>query len=408
MVTTLKKNILIINAGSSSIKFQLYLIDNNANFKVVCKGLAERINVDGRLVINYQNQETTINVKMPDHQTAATTILEYLKQQQIIKDFKNIIAVGHRIVHGGLMRESVIVNEKVIKNLQDNIKLAPLHNPAGLSALEAFRSVTNCQHTLVFDTTFHQTMPKINYIYPVPDVWYHDYQVRRYGFHGISYHYIMNQLPTIINKTRENINAIICHLGNGASLCAIKNGQSYNTSMGMTPLAGLMMGTRSGDIDPGIYQYLSQQLNITSEEITNQLNSKSGLLGISGISSDTREIIKQLNSNDRARFALELYVKRIVDYIVQYQNDLDNKVDALVFSAGIGENSPVIRKMILEKIKTMDLKFDDQKNHESYQDYLPISTSESALAIYAIRTNEELMICKETYRLITLGTKKPY
>ncbi|WP_338981710.1 acetate kinase [Spiroplasma endosymbiont of Eupeodes luniger] len=404
MLSNLKKKILVINAGSSSIKFQLYEITTNKQFNPICKGLAERIFVDGKTTIKYNNNnnEFVSDTSLSNHNVAAEVILELLKSQNVIQNFNEIIAVGHRIVHGGeKIKESVLVNDDIIKIIAENIKLAPLHNPAGLSTLKAFQAVANCPHIAVFDTTFHTTMPKINYIYPVPYNWYTDYNVRRYGFHGISYHYIINKLSLIINKPVSNINAIVCHLGNGASICAIKNGKSYNTSMGFTPLAGLMMGSRSGDIDPAIHQYIAEQLNLDIVGVVNKLNNESGLLGVSQISSDTREVSQSAkDGNSQAQFTLELYAKRLVDYITQYQNDLDNKVDAIVFTAGVGENSALIREMIIKNIKTMALDYNYGKNNQSYDDYLQISNDLSSVAIYAIRTNEELMICEETYRLL--------
>ncbi|WP_342277540.1 acetate kinase [Spiroplasma endosymbiont of Nephrotoma flavescens] len=402
MLSNLKKKILVINAGSSSIKFQLYEITTNKEFNPICKGLAERIFVDGKTTIKYNNNEFVSDTPLSNHNVAAEVILELLKSQNVIQNFNEIIAVGHRIVHGGeKIKESVFVNDDITKIIAENIKLAPLHNPAGLSALKAFQAVANCSHIAVFDTTFHTTMPKINYIYPVPYNWYTDYNVRRYGFHGISYHYIINKLSLIINKPVSNINAIVCHLGNGASICAIKNGKSYNTSMGFTPLAGLMMGSRSGDIDPAIHQYIAEQLNLDIVGVVNKLNNESGLLGVSQISSDTREVSQAAkDGNSQVQFTLELYAKRVVDYITQYQNDLDNKVDAIVFTAGVGENSALIREMIIKNIKTMPLDYNRGKNNQSYDDYLQISNDLSSVAIYAIRTNEELMICEETYRLL--------
>ncbi|WP_246534698.1 acetate kinase [Spiroplasma endosymbiont of 'Nebria riversi'] len=402
MLSNLKKKILVINAGSSSIKFQLYEITTNKEFNTICKGLAERIFVDGKTTIKYNNNEFVSDTPLSNHNVAAEVILELLKSQNVIQNFNEIIAVGHRIVHGGeKIKESALVNDDITKIIAENIKLAPLHNSAGLSALKAFQAVANCPHIAVFDTTFHTTMPKINYIYPVPYNWYTDYNVRRYGFHGISYHYIINKLSLIINKPVSNINAIVCHLGNGASICAIKNGKSYNTSMGFTPLAGLMMGSRSGDIDSAIHQYIAEQLNLDIVGVVNKLNNESGLLGVSQISSDTREVSQAAkDGNSQAQFTLELYAKRVVDYISQYQNDLDNKVDAIVFTAGVGENSALIREMIIKNIKTMALDYNRGKNNQSYDDYLQISNDLSSVAIYAIRTNEELMICEETYRLL--------
>lgn len=400
--------ILIINAGSSSIKFQLYDI-NNEQYIVKCKGLAERIGIDGKLTFEYGspiNKESK-NLLLSDHNVTAKIILEQLKEKNIIKDFKDVAGVGHRIVHGSTkITKSVIVNDEVIKTIKECIKLAPLHNPAGLAALTAFQNVIKNPHIAVFDTTFHTTMPKINYTYPVPNSWTNQYSVRRYGFHGISYQYIIKKLSEIIKKPINEINTIVCHLGNGASICAIKNGKSYNTSMGFTPLAGLMMGTRSGDIDPSIIEYMANELKSNSNnqpllasEVTNILNKQSGLLGISG-SSDLRDIIAKKDEDPNSMFALQLFTKRIADFIVQYQNDLENKVDALVFTAGIGENSNLIRQMVIGKVKTLNLSLDEDKNNQNYDDYLLISNLKSQCNIYKIRTNEELMICQDTLDLI--------
>lgn len=399
--------ILIINAGSSSIKFQLYDI-NNGQHIVKCKGLAERIGIDGKLTFEYGNpiKKESISVPLPEHNVTAKIILEKLKEKEIIKDFKDVIGVGHRIVHGSTkITKSVIVDDEVIKTIKECIKLAPLHNPAGLAALKAFQLVIKSPHIAVFDTTFHTTMPKINYTYPVPNSWTNKYSVRRYGFHGISYQYIIKKLSEIINKPINEINAIVCHLGNGASICAIKNGKSYNTSMGFTPLAGLMMGTRSGDIDPSIIEYMANELKLNdcpllASEVINILNKQSGLLGISG-SSDLRDIIAKKDQDSNAMFALELFTKRIADFIVQYQNDLENKIDAIVFTAGIGENSNLIRQMVIEKVKTLNLFLNQDKNAANYDDYLLISSIKSQCNIFKIRTNEELMMCKDTLDLLT-------
>lgn len=413
---TKQDKILVINSGSSSIKFQLFNIINKQkqpDFIMLCKGLVERIAIKNSNFIievaigdNFVKYEVTKDIA--DHVVGAQTIIDALIKYQVIANFADIKGVGHRIVHGGQkFNSSIIIDSEVISGIKSCISLAPLHNPPALKGLSSFQKlIPHAKHVAVFDTSFHTTIPQEKYLYSVPYDWYKLYQVRRYGFHGTSYRYILDKLTNILNKPKEKINAIICHLGNGASICAIKDGKSFNTSMGLTPLDGLIMGSRSGIIDPSIHGYMCQvKPQATIETITNDLNKNSGLLGISEHSSDLRDVL--IISNDKnhkqqlqSQLAIKMFVQRIANYIVQYANDLVNNIDALVFTAGIGENSAIIRQLIISEIKIITLKLAVNKNNDKYHDYLEISDQQSQIPIFKIRTNEELMICQDTYNLL--------
>lgn len=418
----MNNKILVINTGSSSIKFQLFLIKNqNPEFQVLAKGLVERIGLDSskiniEVIENNKLVSYEKKVNIDDHEVGAKLIIDQLKSLVVIKDFNEIVGVGHRLVHGGSkFKKSVIIDTTVEKAIVDSVLLAPLHNPAALKGYKAFKVLNpNVPHIAVFDTSFHMSLSQSEFLYSVPYSWYQKYQVRKYGFHGISYRYILSKLADILKKQQSNVNAIVCHLGNGASICAIKDGSSYNTTMGLTPLDGLIMGTRSGVIDPSIHEYVCEVTKNTSESlsinsITSILNKGSGLLGISEISSDIRDVVSVANDknhpkHNKAKLAIEMFCSRIANYIIQYANDLDNKVDVLVFTAGIGENAYEIRKLIIDKIKLLSLKIDDEANIKSYQDYLCISNSDSSqIPIYKIRTNEEIIICQDTYHNLTLN-----
>lgn len=410
--------ILVINAGSSSIKFQLFsIINNQPQFQLLAKGLVERIGIkdskvsiellEGTSLIKYDKQ-----IDVADHAFGAKLIIEQLELYSVIKSFDEVAGVGHRLVHGGeKFKESTIITQAVETALIKSISLAPLHNPAALKGYNAFKALNpKIKHVAVFDTSFHMTLAEEKYLYPTPYQWYQKYQVRKYGFHGISYRYILEKLGTILKKDEQQINAVVCHLGNGASICAIKNGVSYNTTMGLTPLDGLMMGTRSGVIDPSIHQYICEVTKDSSEKqtivsVTDTLNKESGLLGVSGVSSDIRDVTaaKEDASHPKhhlASLAIKMFCQRIANYIIQYTNDLENKVDALVFTAGIGENANLIRQWIIAEIKILALQLDSKANDQKYDDYLLISSSQSVLPIYKIRTNEEIMICQDTYNLL--------
>ncbi|WP_425381628.1 acetate kinase [Spiroplasma endosymbiont of Polydrusus pterygomalis] len=407
-----QNKILVINAGSSSIKFQLFnTIDNQ--FTILCKGLVERIAIkNSNFIIEIANGDKFIKHEVtkdiPNHLAGARVVIDALRQYQVIADFADIKRIGHRMVHGGQkFNSSIIIDDKVIAGIKSCIPLAPLHNPAALEGLSSFQElVSHAKHVAVFDTSFHTTLSEEKYLYSVPYDWYKSYEVRRYGFHGTSYRYILEKLTNILNKPKDKINTIICHLGNGASICAIKNGKSFNTSMGLTPLDGLIMGSRSGIIDPSIHGYMcSVNTETTIETITNDLNKSSGLLGISGHSSDLRDVLASSNDKShqhhlQSQLAITMFVQRIANYIIQYANDLANNVDALVFTAGIGENSAMIRQLVIEEIKVLNLKLVASKNDDQYNDYLEISDKQSQIPIFKIRTNEELMICHDTYNLL--------
>lgn len=410
--------ILVINAGSSSIKFQLFqLVNEKPEFEILAKGLVERIAISGSRIIteiiknkNVVKHEKTITIK--DHDFGAKLIIEQLEAFKVIKDFDEVVGIGHRLVHGGQkFVTSTIINHQVETALIESVALAPLHNPPALKGYHAFKVLNpKIKHVAVFDTSFHCTLPAEKYLYSVPYSWYQNYQIKRYGFHGISYRYILEKLTEILKKPIQNINTIVCHLGNGASVCAIKKGQSYNTSMGLTPLDGLIMGTRSGIIDPSIHNYLCQITKNSKQpetivSVTDALNKDSGLLGISEVSSDIRDVVAAQNDNKhpkqkQAALAIKMFTQRIANYIIQYANDLDNEVDALVFTAGIGENAAEIRQAIIDEIKILSLKLNEKKNQASYSDYLLISESSSKIPVYKIRTNEEIMICYDTFTLI--------
>lgn len=412
------KKILVINAGSSSIKFQLFeIVSKKPEFNVIAKGLVERIAIsDSRIVSevfkngDFEKHEVKVDIK--DHDFGAKLIIEQLIKLQAIKNFDEIIGIGHRLVHGGqLFTNSIVIDNKVVSAIEDNISLAPLHNPAALKGYNAFKNLNpNTKHVAVFDTSFHTTMPEEKFLYSVPYKWYRDYQVRKYGFHGISYRYILNKLSLIKNKEINKINTVVCHLGNGASICAIKNGKSFNTTMGLTPLDGLIMGSRSGVIDPSIHNYVIEvsqgKENYDINSVTNSLNKESGLLGISELSSDLRDVInakldESHPNHKQASLAIKMFVQRIASYVIQYTNDLESNVDAIVFTAGIGENSDLIRQWVIDEIKLLNLKINSVLNKEKYDDYLLISEQDSVFEIYKIRTNEEIMICQDTFDLLS-------
>ncbi|MBE4704396.1 acetate kinase [Spiroplasma platyhelix] len=410
--------ILVINAGSSSIKFQLFnILSSKPEFQILAKGLVERIGIkDSRVSIELIQNNSFIKydkqIDVQDHAFGAKLIIEQLQLYSVISNFDEIVGIGHRLVHGGeKFKTSTIINQAAENAIIKSVSLAPLHNPAALKGYNAFKALNpKIKHVAVFDTSFHMTLPEEKYLYSTPYQWYQKYQVRKYGFHGISYRYILEKLAAILKKDEKKINAVVCHLGNGASICAIKDGQSFNTTMGLTPLDGLIMGTRSGVVDPSIHQYICEITKNTSDaqtiaSVTDILNKESGLLGISGVSSDIRDVTAAKEDENHpkhhlASLAIKMFCQRIANYIIQYSNDLDNKVDALVFTAGIGENGVLIRKWVLEEIKILSLKLNSKANEEKYDDYVLISDLSSVFPIYKIRTNEEIIICHDTYELL--------
>ncbi|WP_033160081.1 acetate kinase [Mycoplasmoides alvi] len=387
--------ILVLNAGSSSIKFQLF----DLNLNLISKGLCERIFIDGAFEITnvLTNEKIQKSTPLSNHKDALKCILNHLISLKIIENFEEIIGAGHRVVQGGnYFNDSVFVDNNVLNKIIEYSKLAPLHNKHEADVIiDLLDLIPNCKNVAVFDTTFHSTMPEINYRYAIPLEWESKYLVRRYGAHGTSFHFVTENMQNYLNK--KDLNMIICHLGNGASICAVKNGKSYNTSMGFTPLEGLIMGTRSGDIDPSVIDYLSEELNKSSKDITNFLNKKSGMLALTG-SSDMRDIFRDKVKN---KVAIEMYAQRVANYVISYANQLCGKIDGIVFTAGIGENCTPIIEKIIEFLPLLNLAYDqDALNDLSYTNIKKISNNNSKYNLYQVRTNEELMIAKNVLRFL--------
>lgn len=395
--------ILVINCGSSSLKFQL--IDSESE-KVLAKGLCERIAIDGSM-ITYQpaggEKEKTVT-PMADHTEAIRLVLDALTNEKtgVVKDLSEIDAVGHRVVHGGeRFSESVVVDDDVIKAIEDCSDLAPLHNPANLIGIHACRKLMpNVPMVVVFDTAFHQTMPQEAYLYGLPYEYYEKYKVRRYGFHGTSHSYVSKKAAELLGKKYEDLKIIVCHLGNGASVSAVKNGKCVDTSMGLTPLEGLIMGTRSGDIDPAIIEYIANKENKSIEEMLTVLNKKSGVLGLSNnLSSDFRDIENgYLAGDENAVRAMNTFCYRVLKYIGAYVAVM-NGVDAICFTAGVGENGPIIRNIVCENLGYLGIELDQAANNKRGEDIV-ITTPESRTKVCVIPTNEELAIARETARLV--------
>ena len=389
--------IISINAGSSSLKYSLFNMDDES---VISSGVFERIGIDGsKYAIKYNGEKIEQEIEINTHTDAVKMLLEKLVDLGIIKSLDEISGVGHRIVHGGSKySESVLVTDEVIEDIGNLKEFAPLHNPAHLLGINAFREVLpETPMTVVFDTAFHQTMDEVSYLYPVPYKWYEEYQVRKYGAHGTSHRYIADTYKELAGKDEFKI--ISCHIGNGGSITAIKDGKCVDTSMGFTPLAGIMMGTRSGDIDPSIVPYVMEKEGKNASEIIEDLNKKSGLLGLSQISSDMRDIVEKCDEGDpKALVARNKYVRRVVDYIAQYYVLLGG-VDAIVFTAGVGENNVPIRRLICEQLACLGVEIDLDLNN-TRGEILKISTDNSSIDVYIIPTDEELMIARDTLRLI--------
>jgi len=398
----------VINAGSSSLKYQLV---NTEDESVLAKGNAERIGISGSCLKHEPagKERVVINAELKDHTDAIKMVMNALLHPEygVIKNMSEIGAVGHRIVHGGeKFSKSVIINDEVLEAIRKNIELAPLHNPANIMGIEACRKIMpNVPNTAVFDTAFHQTMPKKAFLYAVPYEAYEKYGVRRYGFHGTSHKYVALRAAQILNRPIDSLRIITCHLGNGSSITAIKNGKSIDTSMGFTPLEGVPMGTRSGNIDPAIISYIMEKENLTSDEVNKILNKRSGVLGISGISSDFRDLFKAAEEGiERAKIALDVFVYQVEKFIGAYAVAMGG-VDCIVFTAGIGENTPEIRKGACSNLEFMGIKIDDEKNNSIPSKYKEgvISTGDSKAAVLVIPTNEELMIVRETMELLKMN-----
>ena len=396
-------NILVINCGSSSLKFQL--IDSESE-KQIAKGLCERIGIDGSQLV-YQpaggEKEETVT-PMPDHTKAIELVLNALTNEKtgVVKSLDEIGAVGHRIGHGGeKFAASTIITDEVIEAITACNDLAPLHNPANLIGIDACRKLMpNTPMVGVFDTAFHQTMPKEAYLYGLPYEYYEKYQVRRYGFHGTSHSYVSKRVAELLGKSYEDLKIIVCHLGNGASISAVKNGKCVDTSMGLTPLEGLIMGTRSGDIDPAIIEYIAHKENKSIDEVMTVLNKKSGVLGLSdNLSSDFRDLEKSyVAGEDRGLRTIQTFAYRVAKYIGAYTAAM-NGVDVICFTAGVGENSPLVRDLACERLGYLGIALDQEKNNKRGEE-LEISTPDSKVKVFAIPTNEELAIARETAALV--------
>lgn len=394
--------VLVINCGSSSLKYQVLEMETET---LLCKGLVERIGIEGS-VLKHEKvgmDKYTITIPMKDHKEAIAHVLEALIHETygVASSMEEIGAVGHRVVHAGeKYASSVLLTEDVIKALEDCVSLAPLHNPPNLLGISACQELMPSTPMVgVFDTAFHQTMPPVSYIYAIPYEYYTKYGVRRYGFHGTSHRYVSERAAAMLGKEIADMKVITCHLGNGASITAIQGGKVLDTSMGFTPLEGLVMGTRCGDIDPAIIDFICQKEGITISEMNNILNKKSGVLGISGVSSDFRDIEAAAEKgNQRADLALKIYASKVKTYIGGYMAEL-NGADAVVFTAGLGENGILMRKMICSDLENLGLILSPERNQVRGQETC-ISTDESPVKILLIPTNEELMIARDTYEIV--------
>lgn len=395
-------NVLVLNCGSSSLKYQL--IDMNTKC-VLAKGICEKIGIDGSSLTHKPTGKDNLMVAkdMPDHKAAVKMVMDALldKQYGVVSSMDEIQAVGHRVLHGGkFYSESIVINEDVKRVIRECFDLGPLHNPANLIGIEACEALMgNTPQVAVFDTAFHQTMPKKAYLYALPYEYYEKYAIRKYGFHGTSHSYVSGRAIYFGKLDPNNSKVIVAHLGNGASISAVQNGKCVDTSMGLTPLEGLIMGTRSGDIDPAVVQYIANKENKSVDDVLNILNKKSGVLGISGVSSDFRDLEAASKSgNERAKVAFDAFVYRVAKYIGSYVAAM-NGVDAIAFTAGLGENNGAARKMICDYLTYLGLELDDEKNQIRGEEVV-ISTAKSKVKVMVIPTNEELAIAMETVRLV--------
>ena len=393
-------NVLVINCGSSSIKYQVMDPDRN---ELLCKGLVELSGDTSTFAYTKTGSEkTTVNLSLADHTAGVEKIIATITDPEVgcIKDLSEIGAVGHRMVHGGEdFASSVLVSDEVIAACEANAELAPIHNPANIAGVEACRKVMQeVPMVLVFDTAFHQTMAPEAYLYAIPYEYYTDYKIRKYGFHGTSHLFVSQEAAKVLGKTPEEVKIITCHIGNGGSCAAVEYGKCIDTSMGLTPIDGLVMGTRCGDIDPSVVTYLMSKLNVSADEVLNILNKKSGLLGISGVSNDCRLVEgAAAEGNERADLAMKMFVRRVKGYVGNYLAQL-NGADALVFTAGIGENDPTVRADICEGLTNLGFKIDPEKNKARET---VISADDSPIKILLIPTNEELVIARDTARIVS-------
>ena len=394
-------NILVINCGSSSLKYQLI---NSETEGVLAKGLCERIGIDGMLTYQPEGGEKEKSeIAMPTHTEAINAVLAALTNEKsgVIKSLSEVGAVGHRVVHGGeKFTSSCLINDESMKAIEECNDLAPLHNPANLIGIRACQELMpGVPMVAVFDTAFHQTMPDVAYTYGIPYEYYEKYKVRRYGFHGTSHSYVSKRTAEIVGKPYDQMKIIVCHLGNGASISAVNCGKSVDTSMGLTPLEGLVMGTRSGDLDPAIIDFVGKKEGLSLDEMNEVLNKKSGMLGISGVSRDGRDLEAAAETgNKRAQLALDVFDYRVIKYIGAYAAAM-NGVDAIAFTAGIGENNIKMRKDVCSSLTYLGVKLDEEKNNVRGEERI-ISADDSKVQVLLVPTNEELAIARETLALV--------
>lgn len=393
--------VLVVNCGSSSIKYQLIDMENE---NLMAKGYLEKIGLpDSFLTHTVNGEKHKIEQEVKNHEEGIQLVLQQLTHPEygVIKSLDEIGAVGHRVVHGGeKFSSSVLITDDVINTMRECIPLAPLHNPAGITGIEACQKVLpNVPMVGVFDTAFHQTLPKKAYLYAIPYEYYEKYGIRKYGFHGTSHRFVSQRVAEVMNKPVEDLKIITCHLGQGASLCAVDGGKSVDTSMGLTPLAGVPMGTRSGDIDPSIVTFLMKNENLTPDQMDTILNKKSGKLGVSGISFDDRDIEKAAaEGNERAKLAIDTFAYQVIGYIGRFAAQM-NGVDVITFAGGVGENGIEVRKEICDSLAFLGVKIDEEKNNCRGKE-VEISTPDSKVKVFIIPTNEELMIARDTMEIV--------
>jgi len=388
--------ILSVNAGSSSLKFTMLELPEE---KVIVSGNFEKIGIEGSFyTVKYQGEKTRKETELKNHTEAVEILMKELIDMNIIDSYEDIDGVGHRVLHGGdTYFDSILIDDAVEDKIEELFPLGPLHNPANLAGIRSFKKILpNTPQIAVFDTAFHQTMEEEEFLYAIPREWYEKHAVRKYGFHGTSHKYIAEKMREIIGEDKKIVS---CHLGNGASLCAIKDGKCVDTSMGFTPLAGFVMGTRSGDIDPSIIPYVMEKENLTADEVVTMLNKKSGMLALSGLTSDMRDIEEAYEANDpRCVRAMKMYINRICDYLSMYITKLELP-EYIVFTAGVGENSNIVRDLVIKKFEYLGIKLDEEKNNTRGISGI-ISTEDSSVKVVVLPTNEELMIAKDTYNII--------
>ena len=395
----MQTKIMAINSGSSSLKFQLFVMPEE---DLIVKGLFERIGSAEGISFSYTlaGEKKAFTIEGTTHEEAVAFLIDFLLKEKVIESLEEITGVGHRVAHGGeYFSSSSLVEEKEEEMIRELSKLAPLHNPVNLAGIEAFKqALPEASQVAVFDTSFHQTLPKSQYLYPIPMSYYREDKIRKYGFHGTSHQFVAQEAANILEKPLEELKLITCHLGNGASICGIKNGQSQITSMGFTPIAGLMMGTRSGDLDPSVVTFIQEEKGLSASEMNQVLNNESGLLGVSELSNDFRDVIASAEDNvEQSVVALDIFTSKVKQTIGAYAAELGG-VDGIIFTAGIGENSAWVREKCCEGLEFLGAKIDKELNKTSEE---IISTTDSSTTVLVVPTNEELMIAKETMAIIS-------